>query len=1145
MTRNTTPSNRATICAADVIRALQDAAATAYPTRDDMADSAPNFDQQARALVYLCSETADRVPQEHWESQEFTVEGLTEQHTYGIQPGDHDIRARMQATQHAMQSARGAAAAELRAFDADRFIRIRTGERSTIKILNTRERISEMVATVRRSPGLFGGGKVDKVAPARKATTWKARSVSMVWELIQDGDYSAALAMADTLGAMFYEFNGHAGLTWAPMLVDGMPEGFVSARRWDGAYTVFHTASMLAMNGNTKATSRNKAEQVARDLWNNKPAHIQAAAIAASINCPHDQAAARATWIAQLGIQPDPETLQSTEHDTTEDTTSTEAARQVSELIASATTAAALQAAPLSQDQAAALQQHGKDWDGRELCGYYLSEKLDGCRAYWDGSNLYTKTGNRIDAPTITATLPAGFALDGEIYAGRGRFEDARLFVQYGKNPDRVQFIAFDAPGLKNKDWPLRLDVIRAHGVPCVDCVQGYTMADVLHALRAVLEAGGEGLMARLPSNEYKPGRSSNLMKLKQHSLAYFSDAPELETVTSEPDALATTCDASSASSTPSAPQHGRASSRPHQAPPKPTHDAHGQRIGQRVAGNSGHWCAVMFTDPDGRPSFEFEGPDGSIGVCNFATGRERMAALQAMARQADQAAQDTDDQDDQQTEREHRLNAFDAMNATAADVQAMGAEHVAQLLDDLEDINYHTEGLILQALAAGREDLAARARANLREHLRAGHLTEALRIDRQAISETLRQSTKQRAYKGLFALVTKRQARELWNSGEPIGLLTYKRNAPFECDTMNAEYKAFSSFDEKVTDAESQLRSGERIYFYAPAEHTGYTPPAPDHHQQTAPVPNLADEVPRAVGADLEPEFTRAAPQPFDMLAMIAAGLAPADFVGLGIVYSGDRANPSGCGAITDVQPCSWYKYTITVTLEDGRQSRLNPVSFTDHLGNRYRTDFKRHGAPYLAELSAARLAVEAADKAAKQAAADDKARQRRELPQQWPQLKAYDPAGKLNGPTLAAHNIRVLLKEQFPKVKFSVKSDRYSGGDSIDIRWTEGPNTKAVEKIADQFEAGSFNGQEDIYEYSRSVFRDLFGDAKYIHVNRDHSDAAIAQAIEALYLNTEGRPTVEDYRKARGMFDYHENRGAIRRLEQRLDDMGAGLPS
>ena len=600
--------------------------------------------------------------------------------------------------------------------------------------------------------------------------------------------------------------------------------------------------------------------------------------------------------------------------------------------------------------------------------------------------------------------------------------------------------------------------------------------------------------------------------------------APELATVDacSEPEASATTCDASSASNAPSAPQNGRVSSAQHQAPTKPTHDAHGQRIGQRVAGRSGHWCAVMFTDPDGRPSFEFDGPGGLIEALTFATGRERMAALQAMARQADQAAQDTDDQDDQQTEREHRLNAFDAMTATAADVQAMGAEYVAQLLDDLEDINYHTEGLILQALAAGREDLAARARSNLREHLAAGYLTDALRLDRQAISEALRQSTEP-------------------DPTHPAG------------DTPSSD----------------------------PTSAQGYAPPAPDAHQQTAPVPNLADKVPRAVGADSgpasnppgatapsapapsapapsapapdteasadepEPEFTRAAPQPFDMLAMIAAGLAPADLVGLGIVYSGDRANPSGCGAITDVQPCSWYKYTVTVTLEDGRQSRLNPVSFTDHLGNRYRTNFKRHGAPYLAELSAARLAVEAADKAAKQAAADEKDRQRRELPQQWPQLKAYDPAGKLSGCTLAAANIRILLKEKFPGIKFSVKTSKFSGGDDINVSWTDGPAQKDVEAIADLFSAGSFDGMEDIYNYRRSVFTDLFGDSKYIFCNRDISPELLAQAIADEWPNPQGRPSVEDYQKARGAFDFIDQKGNRRRIEERLNRMGWNFKS
>jgi len=116
-----------------------------------------------------------------------------------------------------------------------------------------------------------------------------------------------------------------------------------------------------------------------------------------------------------------------------------------------------------------------------------------------------------------------------------------------------------------------------------------------------------------------------------------------------------------------------------------------------------------------------------------------RAAGGPSAARQAEQAAQTSKDDE---TDRERRLNAFDAMTATSTEVQAMDPAHLAQLLDDLEDINYHTEGLILQALAAGREDLAARARANLREHLAAGYLTDALRLDRQAIGEALRQST-------------------------------------------------------------------------------------------------------------------------------------------------------------------------------------------------------------------------------------------------------------------------------------------------------------------------------------------------------------------------------------------------------------------
>lgn len=176
--------------------------------------------------------------------------------------------------------------------------------------------------------------------------------------------------------------------------------------------------------------------------------------------------------------------------------------------------------------EAKRLQMHGKDWDGRDVCGWYASEKMDGCRAYWDGATLYTKEGNLINAPHITARLPAGFALDGELWAGRGQFEAARLFTQYGKNPERVRFVAFDAPNAAG-DWPERLTAAASHGV---DVVKAWTIEDTGQLLRDLvqhLEAGAEGLMVRLPGRPYKPGRSALILKIKAHSLELFNHCEE------------------------------------------------------------------------------------------------------------------------------------------------------------------------------------------------------------------------------------------------------------------------------------------------------------------------------------------------------------------------------------------------------------------------------------------------------------------------------------------------------------------------------------------------------------------------------------------------------------------------------------------
>lgn len=71
---------------------------------------------------------------------------------------------------------------------------------------------------------------------------------------------------------------------------------------------------------------------------------------------------------------------------------------------------------------------------------------------------------------------------------------------------------------------------------------------------------------------------------------------------------------------------------------------------------------------------------------------------------------------------------------------------------------------------------------------------------------------------------------------------------------------------------------------------------------------------------------------------------------------------------------------------------------------------------------------------------------------------------AQKYYGVAETAKLVRVALKKNFPGVKFSVRSQSYSGGSSIDIRWVLGPTTKEVDAIACQYESADFDGSIDM---------------------------------------------------------------------------------
>jgi hypothetical protein len=58
----------------------------------------------------------------------------------------------------------------------------------------------------------------------------------------------------------------------------------------------------------------------------------------------------------------------------------------------------------------------------------------------------------------------------------------------------------------------------------------------------------------------------------------------------------------------------------------------------------------------------------------------------------------------------------------------------------------------------------------------------------------------------------------------------------------------------------------------------------------------------------------------------------------------------------------------------------------------------------------------------------------------------------------------VRADLKREFPGVKFSVRSDSYSGGASIRVRWTDGPTAPAVDRVVKRYEGSRFDGMTDL---------------------------------------------------------------------------------
>ena len=164
---------------------------------------------------------------------------------------------------------------------------------------------------------------------------------------------------------------------------------------------------------------------------------------------------------------------------------------------------------------------------GMRLADYWVSEKYDGVRGYWDGHTLRTRGGETVAAPAwFTAGWP-DTPMDGELWAGRGRFSHAQSTVRQQQPDDaawrEMRFMVFDLPahgGTFDQRLPALNQLVESLDQPWVQAVPQQRVASdaaLQKLLLRTVRAGGEGLMLHRGASMYRAGRSDDLIKVKTH----------------------------------------------------------------------------------------------------------------------------------------------------------------------------------------------------------------------------------------------------------------------------------------------------------------------------------------------------------------------------------------------------------------------------------------------------------------------------------------------------------------------------------------------------------------------------------------------------------------------------------------------------
>jgi len=163
------------------------------------------------------------------------------------------------------------------------------------------------------------------------------------------------------------------------------------------------------------------------------------------------------------------------------------------------------------------LNKYTKD---KNITSCYMSEKLDGVRAYWDGEKLISRSGKVFNTPKFFTKDFPKLKLDGELWSTRADFSHIVSIVNQKKAHDgwnKLTYNIFEVPDTEG-DLLTRLQNVKDSRY--IKVIQQIKVKDTKHLeefLKTIEKKEGEGVVVRDGTLSYFTGRGDNALKVKSY----------------------------------------------------------------------------------------------------------------------------------------------------------------------------------------------------------------------------------------------------------------------------------------------------------------------------------------------------------------------------------------------------------------------------------------------------------------------------------------------------------------------------------------------------------------------------------------------------------------------------------------------------